>query len=72
MQVCGLMHTVVQSPQWFASVVTSTQLPLHNCWAPGHPHTELVQTRGAAQTAPQPPQSLELLVVSTQVPLHTV
>ena len=65
------------APQWFGSVLLSTQLPPQFTWPPGHETLQapLEQTLPPVQTAPAPeqaPQWLGSFCVLMQVPLQEI
>lgn len=65
-------HAVPQAPQWFGSLRSETQTPLHEVWPAGHVHTPPTQEVPPEHALPQPPQLAESLESETQAPLQAV
>src|SRR6185436_1999935 len=73
-QTSPASQAVPQAPQFFGSMVTSTQALPHLVLPPAQlrPHTPAEQTSPAAQTVPQVPQFFGSKSVMVQTPLQRV
>ena len=75
-QTCPAAHTVVQSPQWYGSVIVSTQAEPQRTKPSAQVKSQPVAVQmgmplaGASQISPQPPQLFGSLLVSVQVFPH--
>ena len=54
--MAGAVHTVLQPPQWLASLVRSTQLPPQRIVVPPHPELHAYTPPESEQTGVAPPQ----------------
>ena len=63
-------QTLEQAPQFWGSLVRSTQLAPHIILPLGQPQTPFVQEAPFVQDCPQAPQWLALVLTSTQLPLQ--
>jgi len=66
LQSCPLGHATPHAPQWVASIVVSTQAPLHTVWPLGQAQRPAVHRWSSGQTMPQPPQWVGSVVADTQ------
>src|SRR4029077_8393168 len=70
-QLVPAPQTVPHLPQFWRSLNTALQAPLHATWSVGQVHTPVMQVAPVAHTVPQVPQFTVLDVTSLHTPLQS-